>query len=331
MRRNRPPSYRGAAMTLHRESDPGDIVFTGDWDDMPQLFFYNDKNYYMNVLDPAFMYCWNPQVWREWRMIVDGMKSNTYAAIRDDFRARHVFATGDLQRFLATLARDPRFELIHRDRLCGVFHLKDEPFDFFLPRWTVAGPFSMEEDEELREAVGDEETEVFRIGHADTPSTIAIDFESMSSGTLRYGFVDLGERFSTGSMRVENATAYARAVFDAPASCSALVHLGFDDGGKVWLNGENIFHDVRPGSAVPDEHVVPVTLLPGQNVIDVKAFQQNLDWGFYCWITDNENARFLVNADGVWTWKSRKTPSSQQPSLPPSNTQVAQREELTVR
>ena len=76
--------------------------------------------------------------------------------------------------------------------------------------------------------------------------------------------------------------------------------------------------------------IVSAALRPGSNTLDVKVYQVDLDWGFYCWITDQKNARWLVQTDEGGAWKDRQapepaiskpeagTPETESPSAPPS-------------
>jgi len=44
----------------------GETIFHLDWDDFPQLFFFNPQFHYLLGLDPTFMYLTSPTRWRLW-------------------------------------------------------------------------------------------------------------------------------------------------------------------------------------------------------------------------------------------------------------------------
>lgn len=64
-------NYEAAAMWLKENSDHGDIVVNTQWDQFPQLFYYNDRNYYIVGLDPTFMHIHDPEKYWMWRKIAD--------------------------------------------------------------------------------------------------------------------------------------------------------------------------------------------------------------------------------------------------------------------
>ncbi|HVQ00478.1 MAG TPA: Ig-like domain-containing protein [Candidatus Thermoplasmatota archaeon] len=81
--------------------------------------------------------------------------------------------------------------------------------------------------------------------------------------------------------------AYARVYADAQTSCQ--LWMGYDDGARVWLNGNQVLLDNRYGGFTADMTKVNVTLQPGENRLMVKISQWMGDHGF--------SARFC-NSDG---------------------------------
>ena len=92
---------------------PGDIVFNIHWDNFPFLFFWNQKNYYINGMDPIFEYTFDKNLyWEHYYLDIDGLaiKNNVgytcpsirsecsdnsmveiYNALKNDFKAKYIF------------------------------------------------------------------------------------------------------------------------------------------------------------------------------------------------------------------------------------------------
>ena len=116
------PELRDAALFLKEKTNAGELVFTCDWDDAPQLFFYNHENRYLVFLDPTFIYIWDPGMWREWVDIVKGnYGSNTYEQMRKI--ARYGVCTAQFQQLRQIIKKDPRIEILFENKYSYVFRL----------------------------------------------------------------------------------------------------------------------------------------------------------------------------------------------------------------
>ncbi|MBN2384462.1 hypothetical protein JXQ70_16430 [bacterium] len=66
----------------------------------------------------------------------------------------------------------------------------------------------------------------------------------------------------------------------SPEAVSGELWLGYDDGARVWLNGQEILNDNRYGGYTVDMTKVPVDLVAGQNRLLVKISEWMGDHGF---------------------------------------------------
>ncbi len=57
---------------LKADSQPGDVVFTSDWDDFPVYFYYNTYNYFIVGLDPKFTHERRPDLWERYVRVTRG-------------------------------------------------------------------------------------------------------------------------------------------------------------------------------------------------------------------------------------------------------------------
>jgi hypothetical protein len=66
------------------------------------------------------------------------------------------------------------------------------------------------------------------------------------------------------------------------------LRLGYDDGARVWLNGQEILYDNRYGGYTPDMTRLNVTLQSGENRLLVKVSQWMGDFGFSARFCDHD-------------------------------------------
>lgn len=117
---------------LREKSQPGDVVFTDDWDIFPPLFFLNSYNHYIVGLDPKFTHARRPDLWDRYVKITRGQTPATIrlastaadeesqnarvelSDIRSEFKCKFVVIDRDHTRFSSQLANaDELSELIY--------------------------------------------------------------------------------------------------------------------------------------------------------------------------------------------------------------------------
>ena len=117
-------SYRGAATWLVANSEPGSLVFNVDWDDFPQLFFWNTHNVYVAGLDPTYLSLYDPELYRLFRAIGSGEVERPSVPLRERFGAQHVFSDTRHGRFLERAVADPDLEEVYRSPRAVVFRVR---------------------------------------------------------------------------------------------------------------------------------------------------------------------------------------------------------------
>ena len=89
--------------------------------------------------------------------------------------------------------------------------------------------------------------------------------------------------------RPVNVVGYAVCYLELAADADVQLAVGFDDGGKVILNGETVCEFPTHGAAFEDEHIIPVHLKKGRNRLLLKVDQSNGGYCFYCrFLKDNK-------------------------------------------
>lgn len=110
---------------LIRYSDPGQIVFTDDWDVFPFYFFFNQKNYYIVGLDPEFMNQYSHTLYEEFARISSGKDSTDLERIKNDFQASWVLIGSDHPEFKYNLQNRPDlFDLVFQNKDYYLFNIK---------------------------------------------------------------------------------------------------------------------------------------------------------------------------------------------------------------
>ncbi|MEK7500989.1 MAG: hypothetical protein AAB642_02580, partial [Patescibacteria group bacterium] len=101
----KPDRFKGAALWLKNNSQPGDIVFNVRWSDFPMLYYWNDTNHYIGGMDPIFQYAYDPALyWKFHYLSADevtkktcgapactaSQMEDTYEVLKRDFKAKYV-------------------------------------------------------------------------------------------------------------------------------------------------------------------------------------------------------------------------------------------------
>ena len=116
--------YRNAAAWLTANTPPGSRVFATDWDDFPELFFWNTHNTYLVGLDPTYMYLHDAQTYLRWRAITRGQFDRPGATIRDAYDSGWAFSDLDHEAFIRRATADPDMVEVYRDRSTVIFAVR---------------------------------------------------------------------------------------------------------------------------------------------------------------------------------------------------------------
>lgn len=135
--RAKPSRYAQAAEFLQQHTPAATTVFTCDWDDAPELFYFNHHNRYMIFMDPLFMYSWSPQAWHVWIRIANGHTAERTAKILfDDLKIQYGLCTSNFHKLRQVIAGDPHLHIIYEDDGVYVFRVTS-------PRPETADPQAM--------------------------------------------------------------------------------------------------------------------------------------------------------------------------------------------
>ncbi len=102
------------------------------------------------------------------------------------------------------------------------------------------------------------------------------------------GYFDLAAMHGNAG---NNSASYMYAEVESPVEQAAEVLLGTDDGGRLWLNGKEVFVTRETKAAAPEQHKVSVKLVKGKNTVLLKVANGNNPHGFYFSLTSAEEVK----------------------------------------
>jgi len=124
MKKTTPPRYQAAAQWLKQNTPPGSLVYTTDWDDFPELFFYDTYNRYLVGLDPTFMYSYDRENYRLWRLINSGkITTDPYPFFLEVFQTPYLLTDHAHGGFIRLVENHPSIVLVYSDRFCKIYKL----------------------------------------------------------------------------------------------------------------------------------------------------------------------------------------------------------------
>lgn len=116
--------YKEASEWLIQNTEKGSIIFNINWDDFPQLFFWNDRNFYIVGLDPTFMYEYSKNLWKKYRNIEDNL-DKTANIIKKDFDSEYVFLSERNKGLAEKLDEREDFKKVYEDGNVKIYKLKN--------------------------------------------------------------------------------------------------------------------------------------------------------------------------------------------------------------
>lgn len=117
------PRFQGLARTLAEKAPAGELIYTCDWDEPPQLLFYNSQHRYPVMMDPSFMYYWDPAIWKKWTDLAHARLSadETRRTLKETFQARFGVCGKKFTALRALLGGGPFFNILAEDENGFVF------------------------------------------------------------------------------------------------------------------------------------------------------------------------------------------------------------------
>lgn len=124
LNRSKAPKYTDSAAYLRDITAKGEVIYTCDWDDAPELFFNNHHNRYMVFLDPLFFYAYDKKLWKIWRDSSRGVHGqDTAKKIIETFNTRYGICGSEFSTMRGIIKKDPHSQILFEDDFSFVFML----------------------------------------------------------------------------------------------------------------------------------------------------------------------------------------------------------------
>ena len=124
-----PIAFRGACEWLTENTPEGSMVFNTDWDQFPELFYYDAHNKYIVGLDPTYLYDRDNDMWKTYADVTLGNVDDPGPVIRDRFGANFVFTGSEHSDFMQAAEDSGGFQTVYSDQYATILRVKgaDEP------------------------------------------------------------------------------------------------------------------------------------------------------------------------------------------------------------
>jgi hypothetical protein len=119
--------FGAASAWLRANTPPGSRVYQTDWDDFPQLYFYNTHNTYTLGLDPTYMESYNAPLYQLWRSTTRGEGENLGQIIQQNFDAEYGITDLEHDNFIARAEGGSGLQEVYRDEYAIIYKVVYEP------------------------------------------------------------------------------------------------------------------------------------------------------------------------------------------------------------
>ena len=124
--RTAPPRFEELARALAAKAPPGELVYTCDWDEPPELLFFDDQYRYPVMMDPTFMYYWDPAIWKRWSDVSNARlpPDETRRTLIETFQARFGVCGSKFGGLRALIGSDAHFSILAENKQGFVFEVR---------------------------------------------------------------------------------------------------------------------------------------------------------------------------------------------------------------
>ncbi|MDP2337379.1 MAG: DUF4838 domain-containing protein [Bacteroidota bacterium] len=157
----------------------------------------------------------------------------------------------------------------------------------WIKTWLICGPIPLQDSKDASESLdhlqGFDTDYLKKAGGEQNLQVKAGDGIKFSKGSAQWKFIHSNDSNIDLARLVSKESpvfSYAYTEIQADESKVWFVGLGTNDGGKLWVNGLNVW-DYQPARGlVPDDDLIPVLLKKGTNTLLLKIEQRGNRWGF---------------------------------------------------
>lgn len=125
----RPERFKDAAAWLEKNTKRGEIITNMQWDEFPELFYWNTTQHYVIGLDPTFLYLRDPGAYWAWRRLSDdkgpwNVREVTHT-VHSVLSSHYIFLELDRNPNLTTFLHEnpENFSLAYEDSAINIFFI----------------------------------------------------------------------------------------------------------------------------------------------------------------------------------------------------------------
>lgn len=154
----------------------------------------------------------------------------------------------------------------------------------WITNWYLLGPIELEESSNEVNHLGGFDADVISVMHKDTDSKVESgQIENLGNYTLQWieylspdSIINLDKAISKKSF----VAAYAYKEIHSEKEETYTFSIGTNDGGRLWINGIEVWDYPGARGLKPDDNLIPVLLKKGKNNILIKVEERGNSWGF---------------------------------------------------
>lgn len=157
----------------------------------------------------------------------------------------------------------------------------------WIKSWLICGPIPIKEPLDPADSwdhlVGFNTDYLTNTGGEQNPQIKAGDVVKYVKGSARWKLYNAPDSTISLDKVVSKAApvfAYAYTEIQSDEAKVLFISVGTNDGGKLWVNGLNIWDYPQQRGLVIDDDLIPVTLKKGKNTLLLKVEQRGNQWGF---------------------------------------------------
>ena len=154
----------------------------------------------------------------------------------------------------------------------------------WITNWYLLGPIQLEESfNEVDHLVGFE-TEVLASHGGESNFNIdigkVVTFNNSSSAWTKYSSPDSTINLDKAISNKSYIAAYAYKEILTEDEGTYIFSIGTNDGGRLWINGQEVWDYPGARGLKPDDNLIPILLKKGKNDILLKVEERGNSWGF---------------------------------------------------
>ena len=174
----------------------------------------------------------------------------------------------------------------------------------WIKSWLLCGPIHLEEPPDASDSWGHlfgfNTDYLFKKGGEQNLHVKPGDVVKYAKGSVKWklynspdSIINLDKAVSTDDM----VLAYAYTEIQSDEDKIWLISLGTNDGGKLWVNGTNVWDYMEPRGLIADDDLIPVALKKGNNTLLLKIEERGNNWEFCVRVMPYSTAMLTENGE----------------------------------